>query len=64
MQRTPSSSSWVFTEGVDDAPSECALDGREWDLTLSNDDNNGPSDAYTQSFDSLVARIKESLASS
>ena len=21
---------WVFTAGVDDAESECALDGREW----------------------------------
>lgn len=25
---------WVFTKGVDDVESECALDGREWDFVI------------------------------
>ena len=28
---------WAFTPGVDDAPSECGLDGRSWDVVLDND---------------------------
>ena len=27
---------WVFTAGVDDAESECGLDGREWDVVVDN----------------------------
>eukprot|EP01043_Picozoa_sp_COSAG02_P038002 COSAG02_NODE_2897_length_7780_cov_2.267934_5_plen_92_part_00 len=27
---------WAFTAGVDDAESECGLDGREWDVVLDN----------------------------
>ena len=28
---------WSFTEGVDDAPSECALDGYSCDVTITNE---------------------------
>ena len=28
---------WVYTAGIDDAESECALDGREWGVLLRND---------------------------
>ena len=28
---------WVYTAGIDDAESECALDGREWGVVLRND---------------------------
>ena len=27
---------WVYTPGVDDAESECGLDGREWDVVVDN----------------------------
>lgn len=27
---------WVYTPGVDDAESECGLDGREWDVLVDN----------------------------
>ena len=27
---------WVYTSGVDDAESECGLDGREWDVVVDN----------------------------
>lgn len=29
---------WVYTVGIDDADSECSLDGREWDVVFRNDE--------------------------
>jgi phosphomevalonate kinase len=32
---------WSFTSGVDDAPSECALDSHQCDYEIINDDDDG-----------------------
>lgn len=47
---------WIFTGGIDDAPSECALDHfTKWDMIV---ENNGDDDARLQShLDSLLEMI-------
>ena len=37
---------WLFTAGVDDAESECGLDGREWDVEVDNDGSLAALDEY------------------
>nr|XP_039255499.1 phosphomevalonate kinase-like [Styela clava] len=37
---------WKFVSGIDDAPSECALDGIEWDFVVHNDDNNNDTNVH------------------
>ena len=47
---------WSFTHGVDDAPSECALDDYPCHVTIQND---GQSDALADDLQSLKHRIFE-----
>lgn len=48
---------WEFTPGVDDVASECALDGRVWDVTIDNDGT----DRLGVDLTALEKRIRESL---
>jgi hypothetical protein len=43
----------VFTAGVDDADSECALDNREWDFVLEN--NGTPVDGSLAQLMAMIA---------
>ncbi|KNC72985.1 hypothetical protein SARC_14453 [Sphaeroforma arctica JP610] len=50
---------WVFTEGVDDASSECALDGIAADVTLdSNDTTDADVAGYERGISLLIERIR------
>ena len=46
---------WVFTAGVDDAESECGLDGREWDVVVDNGAELEKLDEYDVVLASLLA---------
>jgi len=46
--------SWAFTAGVDDVDSECALDGREWDIVIANDGG-----SLDQAFERLLAAARK-----
>lgn len=50
---------WVYTPGIDDAESECGLDGgggeEEWDVVLRNDVQ--PAELQSQ-LDALVAKAR------
>eukprot|EP01134_Creolimax_fragrantissima_P003207 CFRG3207T1 len=51
---------WTFNAGVDDAPSECALDdaGIKFDVIIDNDDSSSKDvNIYNASVDGLVQRI-------
>ncbi len=47
---------WEFTPGVDDAPSECALDNYQVDMTIVNDDG----DDLSQPLEAIITKIKQS----
>lgn len=58
-EATRKSRNWVFTQGVDDAPSECALDNRTWNQVVQN---NGNVDDLRESLRELVEKIERGLA--
>ncbi len=45
---------WAFTAGVDDAPSECALDNYQVDMTIVNDDG----DDLSQQLEAIRTKVK------
>eukprot|EP00051_Salpingoeca_urceolata_P011636 m.144582 g.144582 ORF g.144582 m.144582 type:complete len:65 (-) comp17197_c0_seq4:95-289(-) len=52
---------WKFTNGVDDAVSECGLDNRDdWDVVLRNEGTE-LSAQLAEQLDALVARIQKHL---
>ncbi|XP_052793963.1 phosphomevalonate kinase-like isoform X2 [Mya arenaria] len=49
---------FIFTEGIDDAESECGLDkGLEWDITI---DNSGDESLLDQNISTLVSLVQNS----
>ena len=50
---------WVFTHGVDDAPSECALDVYKVDVTIVNNGESG--DALTEQLERLQGMVQERI---
>eukprot|EP00123_Amoebidium_parasiticum_P015082 comp22776_c1_seq1/m.35631 comp22776_c1_seq1/g.35631 ORF comp22776_c1_seq1/g.35631 comp22776_c1_seq1/m.35631 type:complete len:192 (-) comp22776_c1_seq1:573-1148(-) len=55
-EQTRQKRGWVFTKGVDDGESECGLDGRQWDVVVTND---GVEGVYEGQVDRLVQMIRE-----
>jgi phosphomevalonate kinase len=54
-EETRRSRGWVYTEGVDDVESECALDGfSNWDFLVENDGNGK---AFETHLTALISRI-------
>ena len=49
---------WKFTAGIDDAQSECGLDGRDWDVIFANDDQMAPAE-FAGQLQSLVQRVTD-----